>query len=48
MYAENLYIALYDEERQAMNWPFVVDIADDDFPDPERLGADRDGGHARG
>jgi signal transduction histidine kinase/CheY-like chemotaxis protein/HPt (histidine-containing phosphotransfer) domain-containing protein len=34
MYAENLYIALYDEERQAMNWPFVVDVADDDFPDP--------------
>ena len=44
MYAENFYIALYDEERQAMNWPFVVDVADDDFPDPERLGADRDGG----
>ena len=34
MHAENLYIALYDEERQAMNWPFVVDVADDDFPDP--------------
>ncbi len=34
MYAENLYIALYDDERQAMNWPFVVDVADDDFPDP--------------
>ena len=34
MYAENLYIALYDEERQVMNWPFVVDVADDDFPDP--------------
>ena len=34
MHAENLYITLYDEERQAMNWPFVVDVADDDFPDP--------------
>ena len=25
MYADNFYIALYDEERQAMNWPFYVD-----------------------
>ena len=22
MYADNFYIVLYDEERQAMNWPF--------------------------
>ncbi|MEO8475558.1 MAG: GAF domain-containing protein [Actinomycetota bacterium] len=34
MYAENFYIVLYDEDRRLMNWPFGVDEADDDFPDP--------------
>ena len=34
MYAENFYIALYDEERQAINWPFFVDEVDTDWPDP--------------
>ena len=34
MYADNFYIALYDEERQAMNWPFYVDTVDEDWPDP--------------
>ena len=34
MYAENFYIVLYDEERQMTNWPFIVDTADDDYPDP--------------
>ncbi|HET7236102.1 MAG TPA: GAF domain-containing protein, partial [Actinomycetota bacterium] len=34
MYAENFYIALYDEERQAINWPFYVDEVDEDWPDP--------------
>jgi ABC-type transport system involved in cytochrome bd biosynthesis fused ATPase/permease subunit len=34
MYANNFYIALYDQERGAMNWPFYVDEVDDDVPDP--------------
>jgi GAF domain-containing protein/CheY-like chemotaxis protein len=34
MYAENFYIALYDEERRSMNWPFFVDRIDKDWPDP--------------
>jgi GAF domain-containing protein/CheY-like chemotaxis protein/HPt (histidine-containing phosphotransfer) domain-containing protein len=34
MYAKNFYIALYDEERRAMNWPFFVDEIDTDWPDP--------------
>src|SRR5204863_6600488 len=34
MYANNFYIALYDEERQAINWPFYVDEVDTDWPDP--------------
>jgi PAS domain S-box-containing protein len=37
MYAGNFYIALYDEERQLMNWPYYVDeVADDDLPDPNQ------------
>jgi transcriptional regulator with GAF, ATPase, and Fis domain len=37
MYARNFYIALYDEERQLMNWPYYVDVADlDDLPDPSQ------------
>jgi GAF domain-containing protein/CheY-like chemotaxis protein len=47
MDAENFYIALYDEERQAMNWPFYVDAFDEDWPDPnlwEPMGT----GQARG
>ncbi len=34
MYAENFYIALYDEDRQAINFPYYVDSVDDDIPDP--------------
>jgi GAF domain-containing protein/CheY-like chemotaxis protein/HPt (histidine-containing phosphotransfer) domain-containing protein len=34
MYAENFYIALYDEERRSMNWPFFVDQIDKEWPDP--------------
>jgi GAF domain-containing protein/CheY-like chemotaxis protein len=34
MYADNFYIALYDAERQALNWPFYVDELDEDWPDP--------------
>ncbi len=47
MYAGNFYITLYDEERQAINWPFHVDERDEDWPDPnvwEPIGT----GQARG
>ena len=47
MYAENFYITLYDEERQQMNWPFALDVEDDDLPRSQRVGADRDGRYAR-
>ena len=47
MYAGNFYIALYDDGRQAMNWPFHVDELDEDWLDPnvwEPMGT----GEARG
>ena len=34
MYADNFYIALYDEERQAINFPFFLDEVEPDIPDP--------------
>ena len=34
MYAENMYIALYDDERGLMNYPYYVDAFDVDVPDP--------------
>ncbi len=34
MDARNFYIVLYDEARQAMNYPFFVDEEDEDIPDP--------------
>ena len=34
MYADNFYIALYDEERQRINYPFFVDEVDTELPDP--------------
>ena len=34
MFAENFYIALYDEQRQAINFPYYVDSVDLDIPDP--------------
>ena len=34
MDATNFYIALYDEERQRINFPYSVDEFDDDLPDP--------------
>ena len=34
MYAENMYIALYDAERQRINFPYYVDTVDTDLPDP--------------
>jgi signal transduction histidine kinase/DNA-binding response OmpR family regulator len=34
MYATNFYIALYDRDRQAINFPYYVDEVDTDVPDP--------------
>jgi PAS domain S-box-containing protein len=35
MYAENFFIALYDEERQRINWPYFVDPRKPEvLPDP--------------
>ncbi len=34
MYADNCYIALYDEERQTINFPYYVDTIDTTIPDP--------------
>ena len=33
MYADNFFIALYDEERQLINWPYWEDEVDVDWPD---------------
>ncbi len=47
MYASNFYLALYDEERQLISWPYFVDEVDPYVPDPnkwERFGS----GEARG
>jgi GAF domain-containing protein/DNA-binding response OmpR family regulator len=47
MNAENFYIALYDEQRQAINFAYYVDSVDIDIPDPnlwEPIGV----GNARG
>ena len=34
MYADNFYIALYDDERQRISYPFYVDEVELDLPDP--------------
>ena len=34
MQANNFFIALYDDERQLINWPYYVDEVDLDVPDP--------------
>ncbi|HZU19647.1 MAG TPA: GAF domain-containing protein [Gaiellaceae bacterium] len=39
MYAENFYIALYDEERQLISYPYYVDESDLDPPAPNRWDA---------
>jgi PAS domain S-box-containing protein len=36
MSAKNLYIALYDDERQLINYPYYVDEVDVDSPDPNQ------------
>jgi len=33
--AANMYIALYDAERQRINYPYYVDAVDTDLPDPK-------------
>ena len=47
MYAENFYIALYDDATNRINFPFYVDTVDVDLPDPlvwAELGTDDAGG----
>src|SRR5213592_2766726 len=39
MNANNFYIALYDEERQLISWPYYVDEIDLDVPDPHQWDA---------
>ena len=34
MYADNFYIALYDDEREQINFPYFRDEVDTDIPDP--------------
>ncbi|TML73167.1 MAG: bifunctional diguanylate cyclase/phosphodiesterase, partial [Actinobacteria bacterium] len=36
MYANNLFIALYDEERQLISWPYYADEVDAECPDPNQ------------
>ena len=41
MYAENMYVALYEDERQLISFPYFIDLVDKDVPDPrqwDRLG----------
>ena len=47
MYANNFFIALHDERRQLVNWPYYVDEVDLDVPDPNRWDA-FGAGNARG
>jgi PAS domain S-box-containing protein len=39
MFAKNFYIALYDDERQLISWPYYVDEIDPDIPDPNKWDA---------
>ena len=39
MNANNLFIALYDEERQLISWPYYIDEVDLDVPDPNQWDA---------
>ncbi|UXI67620.1 bifunctional diguanylate cyclase/phosphodiesterase [Tahibacter amnicola] len=36
MYAENFFIALYDPQERCIRFPYFVDVADTDLPDPSR------------
>ena len=35
MYAKSFYVALYDAERERINFPYYVDEVDPDLPDPK-------------
>ncbi|MEO8229790.1 MAG: GAF domain-containing protein [Chloroflexota bacterium] len=51
LYAENFYIALYDEATNRINFPFYVDTVDKDVPDPavwDEMDADGPGSGATG
>ena len=39
MDASNFFIALYDENRQLISWPYYVDTVDFDIPDPNQWDA---------
>ena len=39
MHAESFYIALYDEERRLIGWPYYVDDVDPEIPDPNHWDA---------
>jgi PAS domain S-box-containing protein len=47
MFAENFYIALYEPERQLINFPYWVDAVDVNAPDPKQWDAFGEG-RARG
>ncbi|MBA3844912.1 MAG: GAF domain-containing protein, partial [Actinobacteria bacterium] len=47
MYANNFFIAQYDDERQLISWPYYVDEVDLDVPDPNQWYAFGEG-EARG
>jgi PAS domain S-box-containing protein len=47
MHAESFYIALYDEERRLIGWPYYVDDVDPEIPDPNHWDAFGEG-HASG
>jgi PAS domain S-box-containing protein len=47
MDARNFFIALYDDERRLISWPYYVDAVDRDLPDPNQWVA-FGSGHARG
>jgi PAS domain S-box-containing protein len=36
MFAENFFIAIWDEERRLISWPYVADQIEDDFADPNQ------------
>ncbi|HEY7281677.1 MAG TPA: GAF domain-containing protein, partial [Actinomycetota bacterium] len=36
MYADNLYVAIYDDAREMINFPYYVDEVDTDIPDPTK------------
>ncbi len=36
MYADNLYVAIYDDTREMINFPYYVDEVDTDRPDPTK------------